>query len=93
MAHFIIKTQQGMYVGQMGFTPVIDDATRFTSRWTALSECQRLGAIVDHAAIVPYSPQERPAGISGPIEPKWDTEVTQDGSIEWTRQKKRTRDV
>lgn len=57
---FVIRTQDGRYVRQLGlFTRQIDQAVRFSSRINALGECVRMGAVLDHAAIVPYSPQER----------------------------------
>lgn len=59
---FVIRTRDRQYVGPLGFTPVIEKAIFFPSRWMALGKCNELGAVLDGAAIVPYSPVKAPEG-------------------------------
>ena len=66
---FVIRLARGEYMtrpqpGDMlpHATPDIDQAQRFPTRWAALGICGRGPAsFFDHAAIVPYRPQDEPA--------------------------------
>lgn len=53
---FVIRTRDRQYVGPLGFTPEIEKAVCFASRLGALGKCSEMGAVLDGAAIVPYSP-------------------------------------
>lgn len=59
---FVIRTRDRQYVGPLGFTPEIDKAVFFTSRWAALGKCNELGAILEGAAILPHSPAKASGG-------------------------------
>jgi hypothetical protein len=59
---FVIRTADGLYVGSAGLVPTLELATHFPSRMAALGKCTELGAVIDHAAIMPYRPQGEAPG-------------------------------
>jgi hypothetical protein len=59
---FVIRTADGLYVGSAGLVPTAELATHFPGRMAALSKCTELGAVIDHAAIMPYRPQGEALG-------------------------------
>jgi hypothetical protein len=77
-AEFVIRMADGQYFaahhdqsrrGEPRFTPDMEEATRFTSRWLALAVCSQ-GPVFAGAAILPYSsptqgPENAPAASQG----------------------------
>lgn len=60
---FVIRLKDGRYwIRTDTFTGHLDAATKYDSRWIALQEMSKAGAIMHQAAIVPYQrPSERAA--------------------------------
>jgi hypothetical protein len=65
MAEFVIRSSDGRYVAEKGFTSSAEKAQRFASRWIALMECKTRGAVLDHASIDVYNPVDAPPGGKG----------------------------
>lgn len=59
---FVIRTAAGQYVGPAGMVSSPELAVFFPTRWAALGKCGKMGAILDHAAILPYRPQGEAPG-------------------------------
>ena len=74
---YIVCTRDGRYLAGLVGKPErvklvadIAEAQVYPNRWAALEACNRAGAVLHMASIVPYRPQDAPEAPEGTATPK-----------------------